>query len=262
MKNLYHQNGIRVLFTGLDAGILSFITSGVVSFSTCMYLDRYYPTLGGAPKKDKTDELQLSDHESFRIHLREAIRDTVSHSVGVIVSRPLAVIMVREIAQLVGYENKYNTVWGSLFRIGHEEGIRGLFSGIVPALIAEGITIWGSFVVRYGIERALVRAQKNNQDDENAGNALKDTRGILNFVVPYFVNGFSYPFSVVATVMAVRGSGLAVSLLPYSPTYTYWGDYYDYLKPHGLTRGARLFLREQKGKINAAKDHLLYATIN
>lgn len=51
-----------------------------------------------------------------------------------------------------------------------------------------------------------------------------------------------------------------VSLLPYSPSFSQWQDAYDYLKPHGLTRGNRLFLREQKGAVSVGPDHQLYAS--
>ena len=211
-------------------------------------------------KKQKKEEEELTDHESFRLKLRQAIRATIFTSAGLIVSRPLTVVMIREIAQLVGRETKYNSVIGALYTIGYEEGPRGFFSGLVPALIAQGITIWGTFALTYGIERALVRATRDNHDDENARKAFKDTRKVFNVIVPFFVNAFSYPFSVISTLMSINGSGLAVSLLPYSPSFNYWGDAYDYLKPHGLVRGARLFLREQKGAVSVGNDHHLYAS--
>lgn len=53
---------------------------------------------------------------------------------------------------------------------------------------------------------------------------------------------------------------LVVSLLPYAPLHHHWTDAYHYLKPHGLQRGARLFLREQKGAVAVGADHNLYAS--
>lgn len=53
---------------------------------------------------------------------------------------------------------------------------------------------------------------------------------------------------------------LAVSMLPYSPSFHHWTDTYDYLKPNGLTRGARMFLREHKGAVSVGSDHCLYAS--
>jgi carrier protein len=259
LSNLYKESGFTTLFVGIDAAILSSVIGGAASFAAELYLDRYFPDVGGAFKEVKNEE-EYTDHESFRLKLRQAIRASIFTPFGIIVSRPFTVIMIREIAQLVGREQKYNSVIGALYTIGNEEGPRGFFSGLIPALIAQGITIWGTFALSYGIERLLVRSNRDNRDDENARKAVKDARKVLNIVIPFFVNAFSYPFAVVSTIMSLNGSGLAVSLLPYSPSFNYWGDAYDYLKPHGLVRGARLFLREQKGAVSVGGDHLIYAS--
>jgi carrier protein len=260
LKNLYNEAGLTTLFTGLDAGILSSLTGGATAFALELYLDRYFPDVGGAYQEVKKEEDELTDHESFRLKLRQAVRATIYTSAGLIISRPLTVVMIREIAQLVGREVKYNSVISALYSIGYEEGPRGFFSGLVPALIAQGITIWGTFALTYVLERGLLRATRDNPDPENARKTYTDTRKVLNVILPIFVNSFSYPFSVISTVMSLNGSGLAVSLLPYSPAFNYWGDAYDYLKPHGLVRGARLFLREQKGAVSVGHDHGLYAS--
>uniref|UniRef100_A0A914YW60 Mitochondrial carrier protein n=1 Tax=Panagrolaimus superbus TaxID=310955 RepID=A0A914YW60_9BILA len=158
LKNLYNEAGFTTLFTGLDAAILSSITGGATSFAMEIFLDQYFPDIGGAYQETKKQEEELTDHESFRLKLRQAIRASIFTSLGLIVSRPLTVVMIREIAQLVGRETKYNSVTGALYTIGYEEGPRGYFSGLVPALIAQGITIWGTFALTYAIERGLVRA--------------------------------------------------------------------------------------------------------
>eukprot|EP00081_Caenorhabditis_elegans_P028226 NP_871994.1 MiTochondrial Carrier Homolog [Caenorhabditis elegans] len=60
--------------------------------------------------------------------------------------------------------------------------------------------------------------------------------------------------------MAVAGSGLAVSFLPYSPSFNNWHGAWDYLRPIGLKRGNRLFLREQVGAVTVGVDQQLYAS--
>ncbi|EYC28585.1 hypothetical protein Y032_0007g3300 [Ancylostoma ceylanicum] len=54
--------------------------------------------------------------------------------------------------------------------------------------------------------------------------------------------------------------GLAVSFLPYAPSFVNWHSAWDYLTPHGLKRGARLFLREQTGAVSVGADQQLYAS--
>lgn len=59
--------------------------------------------------------------------------------------------------------------------------------------------------------------QIDDTNDEAAKKAAKDTRSVLNLAIPFVANSFSYPLSVVSTVMAVGGSGFAV-LVNLSPT--------------------------------------------
>jgi hypothetical protein len=75
----------------------------------------------------------------------------------VLIGHLFLVIMIRRIAQEITGENKYTNFICSLFKIGREEGPRGLFSGLLPALIADIITIWGVTAIRYGVERVLIR---------------------------------------------------------------------------------------------------------
>lgn len=169
VRNLVRDQGVIVLFTGIDAAIASLVVSGTSTFATNLvvldikifnfkfqYLDRYYPELGGARLEEK-DEVEISDHYSARLQVRKAIRHSVSSLVGTIVSRPFTVIMVRKIAQHISGELKYSNFLCSFVKIGKEEGPSGLFSGLLPAIIADLITIWGVTAVRYGIERVLQR---------------------------------------------------------------------------------------------------------
>lgn len=47
------------------------------------------------------------------------------------------VVMVRQIAQLIGNESKYACVFSSLRLIGIEEGPAGLMSGLIPAVLGQ-----------------------------------------------------------------------------------------------------------------------------
>uniref|UniRef100_A0A915D1U1 Phenylalanine--tRNA ligase beta subunit n=1 Tax=Ditylenchus dipsaci TaxID=166011 RepID=A0A915D1U1_9BILA len=247
LRNVYQEAGVKAIYKGIEASILSNVTGAATSFAVTMYLDRYYPEIGGAPMEEK-EESQMTNHESFRVKVRQGIRQSIAHTMGTLVSRPFTVIMVREIAQHVGGENKYPNVWSSLWRIGHEEGIAGFFSGLIPDLIAGYITIWAVSGIRYAAERFLEQAY--DKTDEAAVKNAKDVRFVLQYAIPFVVGTLSYPFNVVSTVMAVSGSGLTVSLLPYSPVFSHWNDAYSYMKPYGLSRGKSLFMREQTGPVS------------
>jgi hypothetical protein len=261
LRNIYNERGFLAFYAGVEAGVLANVTGGMAAYAVDKYLDRYYPEVGGEPDNLEKEEHNLSHHESARVKIRSAIRESIARTVGTIVSRPLTVVMIREIAQIVGREGKYPHALAALLRIGDEEGPRGFFAGLVPQLLADYLVIWGIAGVTFAAERLLQEFKIDDSKDEQAQKAAKDTRFMLKIAIPFVVNSFSYPLNVVSTVLAVNGSGLVVSLLPYSPSFTHWSDAYDYLKPlHGLTRGARLFLREQRGAVSVGPDHQLYAS--
>lgn len=71
----------------------------------------------------------------------------------------ILVLMIREIAQHIGGENKYQNVLFGILRVGDEEGLAGLFSGLVPILIANFIRTWGIAGLSYAANRLLLKAE-------------------------------------------------------------------------------------------------------
>ncbi|EPB75351.1 hypothetical protein ANCCEY_05565 [Ancylostoma ceylanicum] len=259
-SQLAHARGLGVLYTGIDSAVCSLILQGITSYQTKKYIDQYYPEIGGKPEKVDVEEKDLTDHESFRRQLRFAIRESVVRVATVTVARPLTVVMVRQIAQLIGHESKYGGVFSSVRVIGLEEGPGGLFSGLVPQICGEIVIVFGTAALIYAAERAIVHAGLYEKKDEKSVKEVEDLRKFTNLAIPFVVNSFGYPYQVVSTVMAVAGSGLAVSFLPYAPSFVNWHSAWDYLTPHGLKRGARLFLREQTGAVSVGADQQLYAS--
>uniref|UniRef100_A0A0M3IIE8 Mitochondrial carrier n=1 Tax=Ascaris lumbricoides TaxID=6252 RepID=A0A0M3IIE8_ASCLU len=285
-RSILKKHGWSMLYNGVDAAIVATLLGGSVSFATSMYLDRYFPEIGGKPVNLEKEERELTDEESARRLLRSAIRETAARTVGVIVARPFTVIMVRKVAQLIGGETKYGDVISSFYLIGREEGPMGFFSGLVPQIIAEFITVWGVHSLVYAVERGILRAQVNffvvihgretsshlciyaisfkgpqQVEDADREEFLTSTKKVLHLVAPFIVNTFSYPYTVVSTVMAVSGSGLAISMLPYSPAFNVWQDAWYYLLPiQGLKRGARMFYRNYSGAVTVGPNRELYAS--
>uniref|UniRef100_A0A915BAM2 Alanine--tRNA ligase n=1 Tax=Parascaris univalens TaxID=6257 RepID=A0A915BAM2_PARUN len=261
-RSILKKHGWSMLYNGVDAAIVATLLGGSVSFATSMYLDRYFPEIGGKPMNLEKEERELTDEESARRLLRSAIRETAARTMGVIIARPFTVIMVRKVAQLIGGETKYGDVISSFYLIGREEGPVGFFSGLVPQIIAEFITIWGVHSLVYAVERGILRAQEPQQvEDADREEFLTSTKKVLHLVAPFIVNTFSYPYSVVSTVMAVSGSGLAISMLPYSPAFSVWQDAWYYLLPiQGLKRGARMFYRNYSGAVTVGPNRELYAS--
>lgn len=253
--------GVSVLFTGLDSACMTIIVGRYVSRAVTKYIDKYYPEIGGKNEFDGKDERELTDHESFRRMLRSAIRDSVVRVFAVFAARPFTVSCVRQIAQIIGGETKYSNCVNALRVIGHEEGPPGLFSGVIPQLMAELVMVWGVHSLTCVGERLLTRSGLDKNEDKTAGEKdFAEARRLTHFFVPHIVSSFSYQYTVVSTVMATIGSGLAVAFLPYNPSFGSWHDCFNYLQPHGLKRGARFFLREQTGAISVGLDKQLYAS--
>ncbi|XGW10628.1 hypothetical protein V3C99_012266 [Haemonchus contortus] len=259
-NQMAHARGLGVLFTGIDSAVCSLILQGITSYKTKKYIDTYYPEIGGKPENENLDEKDLTDHQSFKRHLRNAIRESVVRVVTVTVARPLTVVMIRQVAQLIGNETKYGGVFSSVRLIGLEEGPSGLFSGLVPQMCGEIIVVFGTAALLFAAERAIVMSGMYERKTETSAKEIEDLRKFSNFAIPFVVNSFGYPYQVVSTVMAVVGSGLAVSVLPYAPSFVDWHSAWDYLTPYGLKRGSRLFLREQNGAVSVGPDQQLYAS--
>lgn len=247
MKQLGTTRGYITLWTGIDSAIAALAVQGIASHRT---------------QQVNSFLIESSDAESFRRVIRNGFRDSVIRVVAVTAARPFAVCFARQVAQVIGNETKYTTCAQALAVIGKQEGPGGLFSGLAPQIVGELLVIWGVHLITHGIQRAILRIEfgDTKNKDETKAKAAKDVHKFIHTAVPFLVNSFGYPYSVVSTVMAVAGSGLAVSFLPYSPSFNNWHGAWDYLRPIGLKRGNRLFLREQVGAVTVGVDQQLYAS--
>lgn len=70
----------------------------------------------------------------FKVNLK---RDVVLSVSGIIISQPFHVISVRMMAQFIGRESIYKSIFGSIAEIYRMEGIMGFFSGLVPKILCD-----------------------------------------------------------------------------------------------------------------------------
>ncbi|KAK6010300.1 hypothetical protein OSTOST_24674 [Ostertagia ostertagi] len=92
---------------------------------------------------------------------------------------------------------------------------------------------------------------------EKSAKEVEDLRKFSNFAIPFVMNSFGYPYQVVSTVMAV---GLLYPSFHNGASFVTGIRPWDYLTPHGLKRGSRMFLREQAGAVSVGPDQQLYAS--
>ena len=181
-------------------------------------------------------EPEVENVETIRAVLVSALRTFLTNSITSVavelVVHPFHVISIRMIAQHVGKEHIYNSVWSSMKEIYREEGLSGFYSGIVPALLAHLTrcviysSMWVLFEMMaihtpYNWAKMLIRVPLRMP--------------LLN----YLPRSYSYPFLLMSNVMAANTPKLTISQPPYSPTFNSWTESYKHLKSIGaLYRGS------------------------
>ncbi|KAI4480106.1 hypothetical protein M0804_010467 [Polistes exclamans] len=190
-------------------------------------------TFSDEPDKNKDDE-ELSEPERRTRCINELIRDVISRMVGIIVSHPLDVIMLRMMAQFVGGETKYNGIIRSFIEVYKENGIAGYYAGIVPRLIANATVLVLVSSSTYVINKYVIHDQE-----------LKTyTASTMKFIA----TTVTYPFLVVYHCMAVNNCGLVAGLPPNMPIYNNWLDCWSHLSSiNQLKRGSSLLWRYYTG---------------
>ncbi|VDM33377.1 unnamed protein product [Hydatigera taeniaeformis] len=144
------------------------------------------------------------------------------------------VIMIRQIAQLVGKETIYSNIFKAFVEINVNEGLPGLFGGLIPRLLGEVVTVWLTAGMAYLVNKYLLPA---------------DTDPFVKEQTPYvagiLVSSCTHRLTVTSTVMAVSGSGLSVAV-PFKNSL----DCYNYLSTrNAFMRGASLFFRYASGAL-------------
>ncbi|XP_074662485.1 mitochondrial carrier homolog 2-like [Tubulanus polymorphus] len=232
-------------FFGMYRGLVPRIYGGVLSTFATNYVNEKLEDLFSEEENEVKAELDGDDEDTIIKSLRKFVKDTSKETVarvaGIIVNQPFQVIMVRSMAQFIGRETQYNSVFSSFQDIYEKEGILGFFAGIIPRLAAEVLTIWLANFTTYIINNYTI-------EDKNLMPYTSIASGLL-------VTHFTYPFQLVANVMSVNNSGLAAGTPPHMPNYTSWQDCWAHLSRMGeLKRGSSLFMRYYRGPVIIRQD--------
>lgn len=261
-SRIAQKEGVSAVYRGLSAAMASGMLGVFGSTVALIWLDRKHPELKEKNAKGAKD-LQAALQSSSRSALRESLAKTA----GLVLASPLRVVLVRRIASYIGGELEYETIIGSLQHIYRNEGVAGFFKGLVPLLIAEWGTIWLMHGLSLALDQAFVKLtdmdvpeEKEDVDEEeaaaNISNLANEMEGpggmrkLIKFAIPFVVNGMTYRYHLVSTLMTINNCGLAAGAIPYAPAFGGWQDCYDFLVAvKGLRRGAKLFFRDYLGPI-------------
>uniref|UniRef100_W5N0L6 Mitochondrial carrier homolog 1 n=1 Tax=Lepisosteus oculatus TaxID=7918 RepID=W5N0L6_LEPOC len=243
-RHIVQVDGKRGLFRGLCPRIVSSAISTVVRSKVKQVI----------PIEDME---HVSNKDDIKTSLRKVVKKT-SHEMVVqclsrIATHPFHVISVRCMAQFVGREVKYSGLFSSIMKIFQEEGVSGFFVGLVPHVLGEVIFLWCCNLLAHFINTYAV--------DDNVSSRLcplgvarcpisvqfsqaPAVRSYTKFVMGIAVSVLTYPFLLVADLMAVNNCGLATGLPPNSPIFKSWAHCWRHLSVQGqLFRGSSFFFR-------------------
>lgn len=135
---------------------------------------------------------QTNDAVLYENYQKKLRREMAITAAEVLISHPFQVVSIRMMAQFVGQETLYTGVFGSFKEIVAQEGLKGLWSGVVPRLLNElGCVMLvnaTSFILcKYIIKDPVAQAYSTT-------------------ITGYIYQSVFYPFQVVSACMAVSGT--------------------------------------------------------
>lgn len=143
-------DGISGCYRGLAAKWCGNIAGAIATKRMQLYMDGHstsYQAVKGSNKFIQKQRPILTDLER---KILVAKRKLAINFASIFVSYPFRVVSLRMMAQFVGRESKYSSVLGSLYTIYKEEGLLGLYCGIVPKILGEAlIIVTDIFVIPY-----------------------------------------------------------------------------------------------------------------
>nr|XP_020444534.1 mitochondrial carrier homolog 1-like [Monopterus albus] len=211
--------------TGLFRGLSHRIVSSAVSTVVRSKLKRKVKLLS------KKDEPQTS----LRKVIKETTHEMIIQCLSRVATHPFHVMSVRCMAQFVGREVKYGGVFSCIVKIFKEEGVAGFYVGLMPHVLGEVLFLWccnllAHFINTYAVDDGFSQASA--------------VRSYTKFVMGIAVSVLTYPFMLVADLMAVNNCGLAAGLPPHSPIFKSWLHCWNHLSHKGhLFRGSSFFFR-------------------
>jgi len=177
------------------------------------------------------------------------LRDIACKITCVVVTQPLQVIAVRAMAEFVGGEGKYSGgltfgLWGGLQETLRENGLVGLWSGLLPRVIGEVGVLATTAGLTFLVNNYVVKE--------------KEMRQFTGHIVGFLAGSLFYPFQVVTTCMSVSRSGLLMGYPPCMPFYTGWADCLKQLRAKNqLKRGSSLLFRYYSGPQRIVGDRVI-----
>lgn len=227
---------------GLYRGLIPSLWANSASSLGYMIVSNNLPS----DEKDFDMDDDLDDEDIMIVDIvKQTMKETLARCSAVVLSQPFHVISIRCMAQFVGRETTYNTMFGATKEIYTCEGVGGFFSGLAPRIASEVLALWIARFMTHSLNRFVF----------NESNKLKGMRSACYVYMIYLGQSISYPLSVTSTIMATEGSKLLVTCPPYMFRYDGWVDCLRNVQQRKFSdRGWNLFFRKAHTTLQTASE--------
>jgi len=231
-KGIVQQDGWRALYRGLGNSIIDEIVTltvhSVVQHQVAGAVRKLPLSIvsGNGDVPDTEENVETTRAIAVRA-VRMLIVSCITQTTVEILVRPFHVIVIRSIAQHVGKETLYSTIWGAAKEIYQAEGLSGFYAGIIPAILGHICSCFLYSALWFGFELVAINTPYNW--------AKMVIRGLVEVpMLAYFPRSYCYPFSLMSTLMAVNNCRLKAGIPPQMPIFNGWRECYRYLSTSGL----------------------------